>query len=81
MLLFFKFSFTATFLVKNAKINVFEEKSFLMKMFYQIKQTGHLKKHQTFATFRMTDILMKMFYQIKQAGHLKKHQTFATFRT
>ena len=32
-----KFSFTSSFLIKNAKFNVFEEKWFLSKMFYHIK--------------------------------------------
>ena len=32
-----KFSFSSSFLVKNAKNNVFEDKWILSKMFYQIK--------------------------------------------
>ena len=52
-----KFSFTALLLIKNAKINFFEEKCFFSKMFYQIKMqaatnwSSHLKKHQTFEIF------------------------------
>ena len=49
------------FLVKNAKSNIFEDKCFLSKMFYQIKMqaatnwSSHLKKHQTFEFFQTTD--------------------------
>ena len=45
------------FLVKTAKNNIFEDKCFLSKMFYQIKMqaatnwSNHLKKHQTFDFF------------------------------
>ena len=48
------------FLVKNAKNNIFEDKCFLSKMFYQIKMqaatnwSSHLKKHQTFQFFQTT---------------------------
>ena len=51
------------FLVKNAKNNIFEDKCFLSKMFYQIEMqaatncSSHLKKHQTFEFFQMTDFL------------------------
>ena len=51
------------FLVKNAKNNIFEDKCFLGKMFYQIKMqaatnwSSHLKKHQTFQVFQTTDFL------------------------
>ena len=51
------------FLVKKAKNNIFEDKCFLSKMFYQIKMqtatnwSNHLKKHQTFDFFQMTDFL------------------------
>ena len=51
------------FLVKNAKNNIFEDKCFLSKMFYQIKMqaatnwSSHLKKHQTFQFFQTTDVL------------------------
>ena len=51
------------FLVKNAKNNIFENKCFLSKMFYQIKMhaatnwSSHLKRHQTFQFFQMTDFL------------------------
>ena len=51
------------FLVKNAKNNIFEDKCFLSKMFYQIKMqaatnwSSHLKKHQTFQFFQTTDFL------------------------
>ena len=54
-----KFSFTSSFLVKNAKNNVFEDKWFWSKMFYQIKiqantnWSSHRKKHQTFDFFQM----------------------------
>ena len=49
------------FSVKNAKNNIFEDKCFLSKMFYQIKMqaatnwSSHLKKHQTFQFFQTTD--------------------------
>ena len=49
------------FLVKNAKNNIFEDKCFKSKMFYQIKMqaatnwSSHLKKHQTFEFFQTTD--------------------------
>ena len=55
-----KNSFTSSFLVKNAKNNVFEDKWFLSKMFSQIKMhaatnwSSHLKKHQTFDLFQTT---------------------------
>ena len=58
-----KFSSTSSFLVKNAKNNIFEDKCFLSKMFYQIKMqaatnwSSHLKKHQTFQFFQTTDFL------------------------
>ena len=51
------------FLDKNAKNNIFEDKWFLSKMFYQIKMqaatkwSSHLKKHQTFDFFQTTDFL------------------------
>ena len=51
------------FLVKNAKNNIFEDKCFLSKMFYQIKMqsatnwSSHLRKHQTFQFFQTTDFL------------------------
>ena len=51
------------FWVKNAKNNIFEDKCFLSKMFYQIKMqaatnwSNHLKKHQTFDFFQTTDFL------------------------
>ena len=51
------------FLVKNAKNNVFEDKWFLSKIFYQIKMqaatywSSHPKKHQTFDFFQTTDFL------------------------
>ena len=50
------------FLFKNAKSNIFEDKWFLSKMFYQIKMqaaenwSSYLKKHQTFQFFQTTDI-------------------------
>ena len=53
------------FLVKNAKNNIFEDKCFLSKMFYQIKMqaatksSSHLKKHQTFEFFQTTDFFMQ----------------------
>ena len=52
-----KFSFTSSFFVKNTKNNVFEDKLFWSKIFYQIKiqantnWSSHLKKHQTFDFF------------------------------
>ena len=58
-----KFSCTYSFLVKNSKNNIFEDKCFLSKMFYQIKMqtatnwSSHLKKHQTFQFFQTTDFL------------------------
>ena len=45
-----KSSCTSSFLVKNANNNIFEDKCFLSKMFYQIKMqaatnwSSHLKK-------------------------------------
>ena len=51
------------FLVKNAINNIFEDKCFLGKMFYQIKMqaatnwSSHLKKHQTIQFFQTTDFL------------------------
>ena len=51
------------FLVKNAKNNIFEDKCFLSKVFYQINMqaatnwSSHLKKHQTFEFFQTTDFL------------------------
>ena len=51
------------FLVKNAKNNIFEDKCFLTKMFYQIKMqaatnwSSHLKKHLTFQFIQTTDFL------------------------
>ena len=55
------------FLVKNAKNNIFEDKCFLSKMFYQIKMqaatnwSSHLKKHQTFVFFKR-----QIFYAISK---------------
>ena len=46
------------FLVKSAKNNIFEDKFFLSKMFYQIKiqaatnWSSHLKKHQHLIFFK-----------------------------
>ena len=51
------------FWVKNAKNNIFEDKCFLSKMFYQIKMlaatnwSSHLKKHQTFEFFQAIGFL------------------------
>ena len=64
-LVVFRKSFLALlrFLVKNAKNNIFEDKCFLSKMFYQIEMqaatnwSSHLKKHQTFEFFQTTDFL------------------------
>ena len=50
-------------LVKNAKNNIFEDKCFLSKMFYETKMqaatnwSSHLRKHQTFEFFQTTDFL------------------------
>ena len=50
-------------LVKNAKNNIFEDKCFLSKMFYETKMqaatnwSSHLRKHQTFEIFQTTDFL------------------------
>ena len=50
-------------MVKNAKNNVFEDKWFWSKIFYQIKiqantnWSSHLKKHQTFDFFQTIDFL------------------------
>ena len=58
-----KFSCTSSFLVKNAKNNIFEDKCFLSNMCYQIKMqaatnwSSRLKKHQTFQFFQTTDFL------------------------
>ena len=59
-----KISFTHSFfLVKNAKNNVFEDKWFWSKIFYQIKiqantnWSSHLKKHHTFDFFQTIDFL------------------------
>ena len=70
-----KFSFTSSFFfVKNAKNNVFEDKWFWSKIFYQIKiqantnWSSHLKKHQTFDFFQTIDFLhnfqKSQFYEI-----------------
>ena len=48
------------FLVKNAKNNIFEDKCFLSKMFYQIKMQAALKIHCRTAdskSFRALQIL------------------------
>ena len=51
------------FWVNNAKNNIFENKCFFSKMFYQIKMqaatnwSSHLKKQQTFHFFQTTDFL------------------------
>ena len=51
------------FLVKMQKNNIFGDKCFLSKMFYQIKMqaatnwSSHLKKHQIFEFFQTTDFL------------------------
>ena len=51
------------FWVKNAKNNIFEDKCFLSKIFYQNKTqaatnwSSHLKKQQTFQFFQTTDFL------------------------
>ena len=58
-----KFSCTSSFLVKNAKNNIFEDNCFWSKMFYQIKMqaatnwSSHLRKHETFNFFQTTDFL------------------------
>ena len=68
----FRKSFLALlrFLVKKAKNNIFEDKCFLSKMFYQIKMqaatnwSSHLNKHQTFDFFQMTDFYAIFKYRI-----------------
>ena len=61
------------FLVKNAKNNIFEDKCYLSKMFYEIKMqaatnwSSHLKKHQTFQLFQTTDFLCNF-----QKSHFSK---------
>ena len=74
-----KFSFTSSFFVKNAKNNVFEDKWFWSKIFYQIKiqantnWSRHLKKHQTFDFFQTIDFLHN--FQISQFSEIfKNHQ-------
>ena len=59
-----KFSFHSLFLFKNAKKNnVFEDKLFWSKIFFQIKiqantiWSSHLKKHQTSDFLQTTDFL------------------------
>ena len=58
-----RFPLPPRFLVQNAKNNVFEDKWFLSKMFYQIKMQAatncscHLKNHQTFEFFQITEFL------------------------
>ena len=61
------FLFLPRFLVKNAKNNVFEDRRFLSKMFYQIKTqaatnwSSHLKKHQPFDFFFKRQIFYAIF--------------------
>ena len=51
------------FWLKMQKNNIFEDKYFLRKMFYQIKMqaatnwSSHIKKHQTFEFFQTTNFL------------------------
>ena len=58
-----RFFVLLSFLVKNTKNNIFGDKYFLSKMFYQIKMqaatnwSSHLKKHQTFEFFKTTYFL------------------------
>ena len=53
------------FLVKNAKNNIFEDKYFLSKMFYQIKMqaatnwSSHLKKTSNISIFSNDRIFMQ----------------------
>ena len=60
-----KFSCTSSFLVKNAKNNIFEDKCFLSKMFYQIEVqaatnwSSHLKNIKHFNCFKR-----QIFYAI-----------------
>ena len=59
--------------LKMQKNNIFEDKWFLSKMFYQIKMqaatnwSSHLKKHQTFDFFQTTDFLCNF-----QKSHFSK---------
>ena len=69
-----KFSCTnLRFLVKNAKNNIFEDKCFLSKMFYQIKMQAATnwssphQKHQTFQFFQTTNFLCNF-----QKSHFSK---------
>ena len=68
------------FLVKNAKNNIFEDKCFLSKMFYQIKVqaatnwSSHLKKHQTFLSFFSNDRFLCNFQKSHFSEIFVNHQ-------
>ena len=76
-----KFSFTSSFFgVKmQKKNNVFEDKWFWSKIFYQIKiqantnWSSHLKKHHTFDFFQTIDFLHK-FQKSQFSEIFENHQ-------
>ena len=80
-LVVFRKSFLALLpsLVKNAKNNIFEDKCFLSKIFYQIKMqaatnwSSHLKKHQTFEFFS-NDIFLCHFQKSRFSENFENHQ-------
>ena len=74
-----KFSFSSSFLVKNAKNNVFEDKYFFSKIFYQIKMqaatnwSSHLKniKHLNFIKERFLCNFQKSHFSEIFENHQK----------
>ena len=68
-----KVYFFGFWLKMQKKKNIFEDKCFLSKMFFQIKMqaatnwSSHLKKHQTFQFFQTTD-----FFCNFQKSHFSK---------
>ena len=74
-----KFSFTSSFLVKNAKNNVFEDKWFWSKIFYQIKiqantnWSSHPKK-KTFDFFQTVYFFLHNFQKSQFSEIFENHQ-------
>ena len=75
-----KKSLNSSFFGKKCKNNVFEDKCFLSKNFFQIKMqaatnwSSHLKKHQTFDFFFQTTDLLCNFQKLHFSDIFENHQ-------
>ena len=78
-----KFSCTSSFLVKKAKNNIFEDKCFLSKMYYQIKMqaatnwSSHLKNIKHFNFFKRQIFLYNFQSKIAFSEIFENHQQHA----